>query len=238
MSIFKQPDFLTLRQLDIENKLYLPTTKLYDHISFKLNASYQDFLFQTTSLYQDICSVLSNTHTAMANTAKAVYDHPTETFSAWYEKAINTGNFYYTHVQQTVTPVFQNWQLELTTCKDKTSTYLQAFLDNPQQVSLKTIEPITNYITATTEQSQLYTQQLIANPEQYLSTAIAPITHSISAVNESIEVTLIGVYYALVDLANILLSQPIATLQALYHNTLAALLDIYFDTISSLLITL
>jgi len=36
--MFNQPDFFTIRQLDLENKLVLPTTKLYSQVSFQLNA--------------------------------------------------------------------------------------------------------------------------------------------------------------------------------------------------------
>ena len=78
--MFNQPDFLTIRQLDLENKLILPTTKLYSQISFKLNA-----------LSQDIHSALLDVHSVVANAAKQVYEHPVETLTAWYEQAVYTG---------------------------------------------------------------------------------------------------------------------------------------------------
>lgn len=52
---------------------------------------------------------------------------------------------------------------------------------------------------------------------------------------EAAEAYLIGLYSALGDLLNLLLEQPGATLTALYHNTLSAALDVYFELVSSLL---
>ncbi|MEI6069279.1 MAG: hypothetical protein WCP96_18240 [Methylococcaceae bacterium] len=42
-------------------------------------------------------------------------------------------------------------------------------------------------------------------------------------------------YYVLAELFSLLMRQPSVTLQDLYHNTLSALLEAYFDIISSLL---
>jgi hypothetical protein len=84
--MFNQPDFFTIRQLDLENKLILPTTKLYSQVSFKLNA-----------LSQDIHIALVGIHSVVANAARQVYEHPVETYrsvpsisTAWPEIGILT----------------------------------------------------------------------------------------------------------------------------------------------------
>ena len=223
--MFNQSEFFAIRQLDLDNKLILPTTKLYSQVSFQLNA-----------LYQDIHSALISAHSAVATAAKQVYEHPVETLTAWYEQAVHSGTALYAQVQNSVLPVYQDWQLKVNMGKGKTGQYLQAFWDNPEQVTLAAIEPVTRYASAVTEQSERYWQLFMENPEQFMVTALAPVTVSLASFGEQAEAVLISKYYALTDVFNLLLAQPAATLQASYRNALAALLDVYFDVISSLLV--
>ena len=220
-----QPDFLTIRQLDLENKLILPTTKLYSQISFKLNA-----------LSQDIHSALIDVHSIVANAAKQVYEHPVETLTAWYEQAVYTGAAIYAQGQTSVLQVYQGWQVKVNLAKEKTGQYLQAFWDNPEQVASATFEPVTRYVTAITEQSERDWQLFMDSPGQFMMDALAPITGYLGELGENAEAVLISSYYALADLFGLLLAQPASTLQAMYRNTLSALLDVYFEVISSLMV--
>ena len=223
--MFNQPDFLIRHQLDLENKLILPTTKLYSQISFKLNA-----------LSQDIHSALIDVHSIVANAAKQIYDHPVETLTAWYEQAVHSGAAIYAQGQTSVLPVYQGWQVKVNLAKEKTGQYLQAFWDNPAQVTSATFEPVTRYVTAITEQSERSWQLFMENPEQFMMTALAPITGYLSALGENAEAVLVSSYYALANLFSLLIAQPLATFQALYRNALSALLDVYFEVISSLMV--
>lgn len=223
--MFNDPDFFTLRQLDIENKIILPTTELVSQVNFQLKA-----------LYQDIRSVLLDAHQVVAITAKRIYDHPVETMTAWYEQGANAATVLYAQAQTVVKPVYQNWQVQVNTSKENTTQYLRAFLDNPEQVTVATLEPVTRYVTAVTEKSGEYWQMFIANPEQFMVTALAPVTAYLSTLTHDAEAVLLSSYYALADLSSLLLAQPSLTVQVLYHNTLSALLDVYFDIISSLLV--
>jgi hypothetical protein len=74
------------------------------------------------------------------------------------------------------------------------------------------------------------------NPEQFMLSALAPITDYMTSHSADAEAILISSYYALADFFSLLMAQPSATLQALSHNALSALLDVYFDVISSLLV--
>lgn len=219
------PAFFTIRQLDLENKLILPTTKLYDQVGFQLN-----------TLYQDIRSILIDAHYVVSATAKQVYEHPVETMTAWYNQAVYTGTTLYAQAQAAVAPVYQQWQVQVNSSKDKTTRFLQAFWDNPEQVTRTTVEPVTRYVTAVAKQSEQYWQVFIDNPEQFMANALAPVTGYLTSLTNDAEAVLISSYYALADLFSMLMAQPSATVQALYRNTLSALLDVYFDVISSLLI--
>jgi hypothetical protein len=223
--MLNQPDFLTIRQLDLENKLVLPTTKLYGQVSFQLKA-----------LYQDIHSVLINAHSVVATAAKQVYEQPVATLNAWYEQAAQTGAALYAQVQTSVLPVYQDWQVQVNTGKQITGRYLQAFWEHPEQVTVATFEPVTRYVSGVAEQSGRYWQLFMESPEQFMADALAPITGYLSSLSAAAEATLISSYYVVAELFGVLMAQPIAALQALYRNTFSALLDVYFDVISSLLV--
>ena len=55
--MLNQQDFLTLNQLDLDNKLILPTQKLLNQVNLQLNR-----------LYQDIRSALIDAHSSVATT--------------------------------------------------------------------------------------------------------------------------------------------------------------------------
>ncbi|MGR8998626.1 MAG: hypothetical protein ACU88J_06215 [Gammaproteobacteria bacterium] len=110
MYIFKEPDFFTIRQLDLENKLILPTSRLYAQVSFQFNA-----------LYQDIRNALIDAHSFVATTAKQVYEHPFETMTAWYEQTKSTSIAVYAQVQSYVQPINQHWQVKMNTGREKLS---------------------------------------------------------------------------------------------------------------------
>lgn len=260
MPNFNQSDFFTIRQLDLENKLFLPSAKLYDQVNLQLTAAYEDFRFQINNLYLDICKALSETQSTLTSTALDIYERPTETFSGWYAQATNTavqayerpiealsvwydqatssGVDLYAKAQTTALSTYQNWQVQLVSCKDKTGQYLQTFWENPQQVALSKLEPVTHYLNTSAEQSQLYVQNVMDNLEQLPTAIIAQVIHHISAMGDSTEAFIISSFYTLADFARILADQPSATLHVLYNNTLANLLDVYFNIISSLLVAL
>jgi len=222
--MFNQPDFFTIRQIDLENKLILPTAQLYNQVSFKVNA-----------LYQAIHNALIDAHSVVATAAKQVYEHPVETLTAWYEQTAYAGNALYGEVQASVLPVYQDWQVKVNAGKQATGQYLQAFWENPEQVTLATIEPLTRYVAAVGVQSERYWQLLLDNPEQLLASVLAPVTGYLASLTQETEAVLISSYYVLAELFSLLMRQPSVTLKALYHNTLSALLEAYFDIISSLL---
>ena len=225
MPLFNHPDFFTHRELDLENKLVLPTAKLYNQAVFQLNA-----------LYQDIRSVLIDAHSVTAATAKQVYTYPVETLTAWYDQAAQTGAVLYAQAQATVLPVYQGWQVKLNVGREKAGQYLQAFWDNPEQAAATAFEPVSRYAAGAVEKSTQYWQAFSDNPEQFMASALAPVSNYLVSLSEEAEALLLGSYYALVDLSGLLMAQPSATLQALYRNSLSALLDVYFDVISSLLV--
>jgi hypothetical protein len=211
------PDFINIPELDIENKLILPTLKLYEQFEFKFSA-----------IYQDIRSILIDIHAYLADVALQWYQHPLETFSTCYDRFEND-------VLPKADLLFQSWQIQAMTGADQAKQYIQVFWDNPQQTTLAALEPVSEYFGAITEQSNHYWQSFLDNPEQFMQETMMVATNYLEAFSDHTEVVLISSYYYLLELFRILMEQPYSTLHALYANSLSRLLDTYYDLISSLL---
>ncbi|MCX7097559.1 MAG: hypothetical protein NTV43_06590 [Methylococcales bacterium] len=222
--MINQPDFFPLPPLDLENKLLLPTAKLYGQATMQL-----------TALYQDIRTALVNAHTIVANTAKQVYEHPIETMTAWYDQAVYSGISLYAQAQSTIVPVYQGWQVKVNMGKERAGQNLQAFWDNPEQMAAAAFEPVTRYVASASGQTERYWQLLTDRPEQFFAAVFTPIGHYMAELADTAEAGLISAYHLLANAIYLMLAKPSETIQALYHNGLSALLDAYFGIVSSLL---
>lgn len=195
MSIFKNPDFLDLKPLDLENKLYLPTRELYSNLGLQLN-----------ELYQHIKTVLFDVHAQMAAAAKQFYAHPVETASQWYAQGVDYGTTTFAQLNEVYMPkveaLYERMTAEATQFGHQAGEFWQAFYDHPQATVASLVEPMTNYANQALEVSEDY---------------------------------LISIYSAMLELIDLLMEQPAETLEAVYQSTLAALLDGYYQLISSLL---
>lgn len=206
MSIFNNPDFLVLKPLDLENKLFLPTTKLYSQTVWQLN-----------NLYQDIKTALTNFHSYVSAQGQQFYEHPVDTATAWYGQTVDFGARVYAAMSDRLLPkaeaIYQDTVADVVELGHQTSTFWQAFYENPEAFTASLIAPVTAKINS-----------LVGVSGDYI--------------NASIDATgayLMSLYAAMVDLFKLLLEQPGATLTALYQNTLALLLDSYYELVTSLL---
>lgn len=206
MSIFTNPDFLALRPLDLDNKLFLPTSELYRQTISRLN-----------TFYHDVNQVLGNLHDVIAAEARGFYDHPFETATNFYDQMVAYGAGVYALVSEQILPraeaTFRQIVDNMAKLMQQTGEFWQAFYDNPEAATVSLIEPVAAQLSSMIDASQSYLEASLEASVAYL----------------------ISVYSALVDFFKLLLDQPSATLYALYQNTLAALLDVYFDLVSSLL---
>lgn len=223
--MFNKSDFLAIPQLDLENKLVLPSHQLYGQMSFQVKA-----------LYQDIHDLLISAHEVIALTAKHAYENPVTTFTAWYDQATQFSTNSYAQVHSTLLPLFQDWQGQFTVAKQEAGQYFQAFRENPEQVAQATFEPVTRLALAVTEQSEQHWHLFLQSPEQFISDLLAPISSFVKTFSADAEANLISSYYALAGVVDMLLAQPVVALRAMYSNTLSVLLDVYFDIISSMLV--
>lgn len=202
MSIFDNPDFLSIQPLDFENKLYQPTALLYEYLKQ-----------QATTAYQGTRGVVIDVHNAISHEAQLVYEHPVDTFSSWYQLAIEHGTATYQEILPKIGTYYLNVESHLTDLGAQSKAFWTAFHANPEAVAVSLIEPLLKQSGALMTRSQ----------------------HSANVLAEQIETYLLSVYSNLTQVFDLLLQQPVNTINAVFQNSLAALLDMYAQTISSLL---
>jgi hypothetical protein len=224
MPIINEQDFFSIQQLDLENKLFSPTAQLFSQVRFQLN-----------NLYQDIQNTLIDAHSMVASSAKQVYDQPVPTITAWYEQAKNSGAALLNEAQTNALPAYHNMLAQWSTGKAHALQHFRSFWDNPEQTVLTALEPVIRYTTTASAKAGHTVQLFLDNPEQFMAAALAPVTAYLTSFTENSKAVLISTYHALTDLFNLLATQPLTALQTAYHGTLSALLDVYFNVISSFL---
>lgn len=147
MIFFDNPNFLSPQDLDLENKLFLPTSRLYAQLKFQLQ-----------TLYQDIRAELFDIHALMASSAKQLYEQPGPTLTAWYDQAASRSVELYARINEELLPKaqasYQQLIVDLADAGRETQLYLQNFMENPEAVAAAAIEPVTAYLAAATEASE------------------------------------------------------------------------------------
>jgi hypothetical protein len=78
-------------------------------------------------------------------------------------------------------------------------------------------------------------QAFYDHPQATVAALVEPVTNYTNQALDVAEVYFVSVYSAILELFDLMLEQPTETLEAVYQNALAGLLDVYFQMISSLL---
>lgn len=228
MNRINQLDFLVIKELDIENKLLVPTVELYAHLNLQFKV-----------LYHDIRQALVDSHALLASAAKQFYVQPMETAMVWYTKTLELSETVQATIQMDLLPkvqmLYQGWELKLVGRPGAIGQSLQAFWDNPGDVTIATLDSVGQYALTLTGPTERALQALVDNPEQFMASILTPASEYLRWFGDELEALLISTYYLLLDLANLLMAQPSATVQALYSQTLSVLLETYSTAISALL---
>ncbi|CCE21819.1 hypothetical protein [Methylotuvimicrobium alcaliphilum] len=167
---------------------------------------YSSLSLQLNELYRQIKTVLLDWHAEVAVSAKQFYAHPVETGSQWYAQAIDYGTQMYAQVNEVYFPKVE-------------SMYEQTIVA----------------ATQLGRQAGEHWQAFYDHPQATVAAMVEPVTNYTNQAIDVAEVYFVSVYSAILDLFDLMLEQPTETLEAVYQNALAALLDIYFQMISSLL---
>lgn len=170
---------------------------------------YSSLSLQLNELCQQIKTVLLDWHAEVAVSAKQFYAHPVETGSQWYAQAIDYGTQMYAQVNEVYFPKVE-------------SMYEQTIVA----------------ATQLGRQAGEFWQAFYDHPQATVAALVEPVTNYTNQAIDVAEVYFVSVYSAILDLFELMLEQPTETLEAIYQNVLAELLDVYFQMISSLLVIL
>lgn len=167
---------------------------------------YSSLSLQLNELYRQIKTVLLDWHAEVAVAAKQFYAHPLETGSQWYAQAVDYGAQMYAQVNEVYFPKVE-------------SMYEQTIAE----------------ATQLGRQAGEFWQAFYDHPQATVAALVEPVTNYTNQALDVAEVYFVSVYSAILELFDLMLEQPTETLEAVYQNVLAGLLDVYFQMISSLL---
>lgn len=161
---------------------------------------------QINSIYHDIQQALTTWHGVLAVEAQRMYEVPGVTASEWYARMTGYGHVIY-------------------------DTFTKELLPKAESVYEQEVAEL----GLLGQQLQEFWLAFYDDPETIATQWLEPIAVNLNAAFNISQGYLLGMYSALIDLFNLLLEQPGATLTAVYQNTINALLNGYFELISTLL---
>lgn len=167
---------------------------------------YSSLSLQLNELYRQIKTVLLDWHSEIASAAKQFYAHPLETSLQWYAEAVDYGGQLYVRLNEVYLP--------------RAGAFYEEALGEAASFG---------------RQAGDFWQAFYDHPQATVVAWIEPVTSYTSQAFDVLEAYFIGVYSTILELFDLMLEQPTETLEAIYQNALAGLLDFYFQLISSLL---
>ncbi|WAK02116.1 hypothetical protein [Methylobacter sp. YRD-M1] len=147
MIFFDNQNFQFPQDLDLENKLFLPTSKLYAQLNGQLQ-----------TLYQDTRAALIDGHALMASSAKQLYEQPGPTLAAWYDQAASRATELHAQINEELLPKaqasYRQLVVDVADAGRETQLYLQNFMENPEAVAAAAIQPVAAYLAAASEATE------------------------------------------------------------------------------------
>lgn len=149
----------------------------------------------------------------IAESGLEFYDHPVDTASRWQAEVTEKTNQLYVNFNDTILPAVKaDYDQLLVTLVDygmQSRQSLQAFWDNPEQMTVEAF-------TAVNQGFMFYLNKT-------LDISLIALNNLTSKADEII---------------NLLIEQPMETMEAFYYQSLTTLLNSYFDIVSSALVSL
>ncbi|OQK18438.1 hypothetical protein AU255_11655 [Methyloprofundus sedimenti] len=152
-------------------------------------------------------------HAKVAETGLEFYEHPIDTATRWQAEATEKGNQLYADFNDNILPAVKaDYDQLIVTMIDyglQSRQAFQVFLDNPEQITVEAF-------TALNQSIMFY-------------------------LNKTLDISLValkGVSDKADEIISLLIKQPMETMEAFYYQSLTALLNSYFDIVSSALVSL
>lgn len=151
-------------------------------------------------------------HAQLAESSLEFYQHPTETATRWQAIAVNKGNEYYAMLNNEIIPQLQaDYQHLASNATDygiQSRQAFQFFLDHPEQVTVEAFTSLNQALLTFFDQSMNVSAMVLDDL--------------------SLKAT---------EIVNLLIEQPMVTMENIYYESLAALINSYFEIVSSLIAT-
>jgi len=172
---------------------------------------YQLLSQQANALFERAAISGNELHASIANATTEFYDAPVETSLRWKGEITDKGNEFYAHLNTDIIPSAQaDYQQFVSVASDYSSqaqNAIQFFIDHPKMVTVDTFNTLNHGINV------------------FIDSSISLSAKTIDALN--LQVT---------NIIDFLSNQPIQGLENIYYESLALLLNSYFNIVSSLLI--
>lgn len=170
----------------------------------------------TSQLYNQTCEQLKTFYNSTINALLDTHEQMAVSAKQVYEQPTQTLTEWYGVLQQ-------NGNEAMTLVKNELLPKMDSYYQHSVTLSVNAGEKM-----------KMYWQHVENNPKQVTDSLFSVANNLVSQLkvltNQSME--------SLLDLGNLLVVQPVETVQALYRNSLSAVVDTYFDLVSTLLISI
>lgn len=183
-----QEDYLSrIPEIDLDNKLILPTLRLYDRIGDRLNI-----------LYREISELLIEIHGHAATLARQFYDHPLASLNAWYEQGAIVVTDVQTRIDHEWLPnaeaLYRHWQARAAQDVDAVGEYWRYFQQQPEQCVRDALATMTHDLDSVVDGiGAMLIQQYYVLTELWVLIANQPVTLMQSALGHALS-KLLDVY--------------------------------------------
>jgi len=182
-------------------------------VSIPTQQLFQQLKAQANTLFENTKQSAIELHDQVAESSLALYEHPVETATRWQNFTVERSNQLYANVSNEIIPTvqtrYQDLIFSISDYGTRSRQALQPLLDNPEQVTLQAFTKLNHEV------------DILVSQVTTISTA------SLAQLSEQAE-----------KIISLLLKQPIQAMEAFYYNSLTALLNGYFEIVSSLLVSI
>lgn len=173
---------------------------------------YQQLNLQANELFQNMLVSANELHSKVAEMGLELYNNPSETATRWQVELTDKGNEIYAHAINDMIPAvkadYQHWASVTADFGTQLQMSVQYFMDNPELVTADAFSAL--------NQSLIHFFQISKNVSAQVLDDIG------TQASEIIE---------------LLIDNPMQTMEGIYYDSLSVLLNSYFDVVSSLLLS-
>lgn len=183
---------MKLEDLDLQNKVYLPTQELMDKVQ-------QDLI----GIYNDASRYAVDVHDTLALLSKRWYENPVETSKIWYQQSLDYGADVYAVFINDVVPktglAYQNMMAAADTYRIEMMDKLNYLVENPEQVTAETVEMMTRSLSVAGDVSSSLWTDLQAKSSELITLLLQQPLETMESASVEILTGLLNGYFQVVS---------------------------------------